>query len=311
MMMRRVLIVGGLVTVLAAATIAPALADDLSDYLVEADDAIYSGRRVMGTTWDGVESIGVIRVQHHAGMTLVGSDSDYVVIGGGRMYSGGADEAAVSFVRNSHIDPGGRYTVVPGDATDYLGRSARIIDVMEGPLVRMRLIVDDSTAAPVSTEVYGADGSVFRYTSMIDFSVSADPASHVVEGRDYEMMLPLENEGTSDAIAGYQLVDIYDAPNGSDQSFFSDGLFSFSLFTANGWTDWAAMSDDEIPYRIDGDSYLRIVRPASVWVMWNGPGVSMALVGDLPPDHIEQVLAELPRPSTRAWFKRIWFRLFG
>ncbi len=311
MMMRRVLVIGGLVTVLAVATIAPALADDLSDYLVEADGAIYSGRRVMGTVWDGVESIGMVHVQHHAGMTLVGTDPDYAVIGGGRMYSGGADEAAVSFVRNAHIDPGDRYTVVPGDATDYMGRSARIINVMEGSRIRVRLIVDDSTAAPVATEVYGEDGNVFRYTSMVDFSVSADPATHAVEGKDFETMLPIESGDLSDAVAGYQLVDMYDAPNGSSQSFFSDGLFSFSLFTTSGWTDWSALSKNEIPYEVDGASYVRIIQPASVWVMWNSPGASMALVGDLPPDHIEQVLAELPKPSTRAWFKRIWFRLFG
>jgi len=311
MMLRRILVVGGLVTVLAATTIAPALADDLSDYLVQADDAIYSGRRVMGTIWDGVESVGVIEIQHHAGMTFIGADPGYAMIGEGRMHLGGSDESAVSFVRNTHADTEGRYAMAQGEATDYLGRGARVIDVMESGRLRMRMVVDDSTAAAVATEVYGRDGKVFRYSSMIEFSVSADPAMRPVDGRDYRMMLPLDEADVPTEVAGYRLTDVYSGPNESHQSFFSDGLFSFSLFTTNGWTNWAAMSDEETPYDLDGFSYLRVVQPSSVWVMWNGPGTSLALVGDLPPDHIDQVLAELPKPSTRAWFKRIWFRLFG
>jgi hypothetical protein len=45
--------------------------------------------------------------------------------------------------------------------------------------------------------------------------------------------------------------------------------------------------------------------------MWNSPDTTLALVGDLPPDHIEQVLAELPKPGIRIWFRRIWARFFG
>jgi hypothetical protein len=305
------LVAGGLAAVLAASSVGPAFADDLSDYLVDADDAIYSGRRITGTIWDGIESIGIVDIQHHDGVTFIGSESDYSTVGEGRMYLGGADEAAISFARKPHADVEVRYTVVPGLPTDYLGRPARIIDVMEGSMLRMRMVVDDSTAAPVATEVYGADGGVFRYSSMVEFSVSADPEMRSLDGRDYQMMLPLEDVDLPAEAAGYRLVDVYGGPHGSRQAFYSDGLFSFSVFTSHGWTDWRAMSDDEAPYDVDGSSYLRVVAPSGVWVLWNSPDTGLALVGDLPPDHIEQVLAELPRPGNRVWFKRIWFRFFG
>lgn len=310
-MIRRMLVAGGLAVVFASWAVGPALADDLSDYLANADDAIYSGRRVMETTWDGVESVGMIAIQHHAGMTFVGSDPAYVTVGEGRMHLGGSDEAAVSFVRNPQVGVEGRYTVVPGEETDYLGRSARIIDVMEGDMLRMRMVVDESTAAPVATQVYGADESVFRYSSMVEFSVSADPTMRSVDGTDYQMMLPLEEEDPTGDVAGYRLVDVYVGPHESRQSFYSDGLFSFSVFTADGWTDWSATTDDEIPYDVGGSSYLRVIGPSSVWVLWNSADTTLALVGDLPPDHIEQVLAELPRPANRAWFRRAWALLFG
>jgi len=265
----------------------------------------------MGTIWDGVESVGMIDIQHYSGMTFAGSEPDYTTIGEGRLHLGGSDEAAMSFLRDPHVGVQGRYVAVPGDSTLYLGRPARIIDVMEGAVLRMRMVIDEATAAPVSSEVYGPNQEVFHYSSMVEFSVSADPAMGSIDGRDYEMMLPLDAADLPDDLAGYRLVDVYGGPRESRQAFYSDGLFSFSVFAAEGRTDWQSTTDDETRYVVDGSSYWRVVDPSSVWVMWNSPDAALALVGDLPPDHIEQVLAELPRPGTRIWFKRIWARLFG
>jgi len=39
--------------------------------------------------------------------------------------------------------------------------------------------------------------------------------------------------------------------------------------------------------------------------------MAVALVGDLPPDHLEEVLAFLPRPGMDGWMQRLWNRLFG
>jgi len=310
--LRRILVVGGLAVSLAMWTAWPATAtDDLSDYLTNAGDAVYSGRRVTGTVWDGVEAVGMIEIRHHDGMTYVGSGSHFTAIGAGRLHPGGVGEAAVSFAGESHPDLGARYTVEPGEKTVYLGRPARVVDVMEGPLLRMRMVVDDATSAPVATEVYGPDGDVFRYATMVEFSVSAGADAPPVESDDDEMMVPLTSNNFPSEISGYQLIDVYGGPHDTHQAFYSDGLFSFSVFAEHGWTDWHASTDDEFPYVVDGASYLRVVGPSSVWVMWNTRDASLALVGDLPPDHIEQVLERFPRPSRRAWYKAFWFRVFG
>ena len=313
MIVRRTLVAGGLAVVLAASTVVPAFADDLSDYLANAENAVYSGRRVTGTIWDGVERVGMVEIQHHDGTTFVESSSGVASIGDGSVHIGGSDEAAVSFARDPHSEVEGRYTVVPGEATVYLGRPAKVIDVMEGSLRRMRLVVDDATAAPVATEIYGPDGEVFRYSTMLDFSVSvpAESATQAAGTPDTETMEPLKTDGFPDEASGYHLVDVYDGPDGSHQAFYSDGLFSFSLFVDHGWTDWHAVSDDELPYLVGDAPYLRVIGPASVWVLWNSRDMSLALVGDLPPDHIEQVLEQFPRPARRAWYKAIWFRVFG
>ncbi|MEN8235878.1 MAG: hypothetical protein ABFR89_13260, partial [Actinomycetota bacterium] len=289
----------------------PSWADDLGDYLAEADEAIYSGRRFVGTTWDGIVSAGIVEVQHHGGVAMVGSGSAYATVGDGRLFRSGPEEDGYSFVRRSIPDLAGRYTTIHGDAAEHLGRASHVLDILEAGELRMRVVVDDSTSAPVVTEVYASDGSVFRSSSMLEFSVSVDSGMSESEGHEYRMMVPLDELDFPLEAAGYELIDAYAAPRAAYQAFYTDGLFSFSLFVTRGQADWHATVDDVYPYPVGDHTYLRVVQPATVWVLWNAPGEAMALVGDLPPDHVEQVLAGLPRPGTENWAKRIWHRIFG
>ena len=186
-----------------------------------------------------------------------------------------------------------------------------MLEVTESGFLRMRMIVDESSSAPVATEVYSDDGTVFRYSSMVEFSVSVDPEMATTDKRVYEMMLPVEQAGLPVNAAGYQLVDVYAGPQGAHQAFYTDGLFSFSVFTTKGRVDWEGVIEDDLPYPVGGHSYVRVINPASLWVLWNAPGMAVALVGDLPPDHLEEVLAFLPRPGMDGWIQRMWNRLFG
>jgi hypothetical protein len=311
MIVRRFLVVGGLAAVFVVGTAGSAFADDLTDYLEDARDAIYSGQRLVGTSWDGIQSIGIFEIQHHGGMTNVASGSSSATIGAGRMHLGGIDEAAVSFVRQTEPDLDGRYVVAHGEGTEHLGRSASIVEVVEAGFVRMRMVVDDSTAAPVQTEVYDSNGDLFRYSSMTEFSVRVDRAMAEVDDREYRMMLPLGATDLPSDLAGYRLIDVYAAPHEGRQSFYTDGLFSFSVFTTRGRADWAKTANNERSYTSGGYNYLRVVSPTSITVMWNAPTTAIALVGDLPPDHLDEVLDELPPPGIDNWMKRMWRKLFG
>ncbi len=311
MIIRRILTIGGLVVVFTIAAVGPALADDLADYLTDAGEAVYSGRRVVGTTWDGFESVGIVEIQHFGGVATVGSGSSYATIGDGRMHLAGPNEAALSFIGGRELDLAVRYAVSFGGATEHLGRRAHVLEVTEAGFLRMRMIVDESTSAPVATEVYAGDGTVFRYSSMVEFAVSVDPEMAMTDEQPYEMMLPVEQAGLPVDAAGYQLVDVYAGPQGAHQACYTDGLFSVSVFTTKGRVNWEAVIEDELPYTVDGHSYLRVINPASLWVLWNAPGTTVALVGDLPPDHLEEVLADLPRPGRHGWMQRMWNRLFG
>ena len=109
--------------------------------------------------------------------------------------------------------------------------------------------------------------------------------------------------------AGYQRADAYHAGDGV-QAFYTDGLFSFSVFEAKRGSTPDDF-DDATKFQVDGEDYRRIVRASTVWVYWAAPDRSYVLVGDLPPDHLEQVLQALPEPGDRGLFVRIWRRLFG
>ena len=311
MIIRRILTIGGFVVVFTMAVVGPALADDLADYLADASEAVYSGHRVVGTTWDGFESVGMVEIQHLGGMTTVGSGSSYARIGDGRMHVAGPTGTALSFVGAIRPDLAARYAVSSRGATEYLGRRAHVLEVTELGFLRMRMIVDESSSAPVATEVYSDDGTVFRYSSMVEFSVSVDSEMATTDKRVYEMMLPVEQAGLPVNAAGYQLVDVYAGPQGAHQAFYTDGLFSFSVFTTKGRVDWEGVIEDDLPYPVGGHTYVRVINPTSLWVLWNAPGMAVALVGDLPPDHLEEVLAFLPRPGMDGWMQRLWNRLFG
>jgi len=189
MIVRRALTVGGIVAAFAIASVGPALADDLADYLA-----------------------GLVDVQHLGGMATVGSGSSNATVGEGRMRLNGPNEAALSFIGVTKFDLDARYSVSSGAMTEHLGRPAHILEVVEAGFLRMKMIVDNSTSAAVATEVYAGDGTVFRYSSMIEFSVSVDPEMAMTDEHPYEMMLPVDQVGLPIDAAGYQLVDVYAGP---------------------------------------------------------------------------------------------------
>jgi hypothetical protein len=307
----RLVILGSLAAALVAAEIVPAHADDdLTDYLEEADAATYSGRRLVGTTWDGIEAMGVMEVQHTDGLTMVGPSSDFTMVGHGRFRTGSSG-VAIDYDTLSQATLDQIYSLNRGATLRRAGRTVHELDIFEGPRLRMTMTVDSATGAPLEIQVYDGDGSLFRYSTMVEFQPTINEMAEYVDDGDYAMMSPLAEPDLPQQIWRYQLVDAYAAPGDAEQGFYSDGLFRHSLFAIPGRIDPNSLTDDGAEWTVDGYGYVRVVTPDEVWVLWNAPDVTYALVGDLPPDHLTAVLADLPRPGQRNWFARVWERLFG
>lgn len=281
----------------AAVTAAPGVAGDLGEYLEKAADADYAGRRVVVSTWDGGTEAEVVEVEHAGGMMMIADSEADVIIGGGKVAVDGADGVALSAWSVQNAD--GKYAT--GDIADVtrLGRSARSVTVYEGDTVRARIVFDLATWAPLATEIYDGDGSLFRLASFTEF----DPAPQRVfiamkehEGDSFDVVAQAASSSLPAEAGGYDLLDSYMGSDGVAQGFYGDGLFSFSVFViASG------AAQPELPDAADmtlaGERYLVLVEPSEVWVSWQRGTAGYVLVGDLPPDHLERVLAALPTPK--------------
>jgi hypothetical protein len=306
----RLAILGTLIVAATTLTASPALADGLNEYLEEADEAVYSGRQFVSTHWDGVQAMDMVDVRHFGGMAMVGSGPAYTMIGQGKVNPVGSPDTALAYVPIARAPVIHAYDIAGGELSTRFGRTTKTIDIVENGVVRMRMVIDTATAATLGTEVFDADGNLFRVSNMVEFSPSAAGMEDYEDDGEYKMMLPLDEAGVPDGAGRYRLIDAYAAPAEAEHGFYTDGLFRFSLFAFDGRHDVTDF-DNGHAWAVDGFEYVTLIKPAALWVLWKAPDQTFVLVGDLPPDHLEEVMADLPRPGQRNWFVRAWRRMFG
>ena len=303
---RRVITVVAAGVAVAATLAVPAFAaDTLEEYLSEAGDAEYAGRRIVMTSWDGDSEVGVYDVTHTSEVTVIGDNQAQV--SGGKLT---ADDVAVAVAAWSRSSLADRYAIVETGAVERLGRTARALEVYEDDLLRATIIFDGTTGAPLLTQIFDATGETYRYSAMLDFDDRPELVYRdiVAKGRDYQLMLPVPELPST--LAGYVRTDAYRAADDWIHTFYADGLFSFSVFETAGSITPAGFGD-AVEFEAAGGTYDVLVRPTEVWVTWQTARATMVLVGDLPPDHLEEVLDTLPEPDRAGFFKRLWRNIFG
>lgn len=310
--MKRWLTLGAVGLVMAVIAI-PASAEDsnLSDLLEQGMKADFAGSGVvMASAW-GQSTAATYEVSRVGGMAAISG-------GSGASMSKGSETAAM---RNGEwygfsVDAWRDWTLSDryrlGDPQPVLriGRPATEVWIHEGSVRRVRLVVDDATSVPLVTEVYDGSGEVYRTAVLLELG---DPVvdSDMPDMHDMDEMKSIDPPATLPAsVAGYQRADAYAGPDSMAQVFYSDGLFSFSVFE---WDRGLRPDGFDAAAEVDhgGHRYLTRVTPTEVWVHWNAPDRGYLLVGDLPPDHLDDVLAELPEPGERGWLIRLWRWLFG
>ncbi len=305
----RLLLVAALTSLLVSTLASPAAAaDTLEDYLAEAEEAEYEGRRLVMTSWEDTTEIGVYDVTHTGDVTLLGDGQTQV--SSGKVAAG--DAGGVAVLGWSPATLADRYRVVEVGEVERLGRSAQAIEVYEGDRIRASIVFDDVTGAPLLTQMFDGAGDVFRYSAMLEFDDQPNLVYRemATTGRDYDVLVPAGESQLPAAVSGYSRTDTYGGADDWLQSFYSDGLFSFSVFEAEGSVTLNQFGDAGT-FEADGVEYALLVRPTEVWVTWRSGGTTFVLVGDLPPDHLEDVLERLPSPDRPNFLKRLWRGLFG
>lgn len=287
--------------------------DSLEDLLENTGEGEFRGVGVVMCTWGRDSAAATYEVERSRGMSMVhGPDRDLMLSGSLVAVGSGAEWYALEVAEWSSWALSDRYTLGQPKPTTRLGRAATQVVILEDGRPRARLVIDDESTIPLVTEILDGEGRVFRMASLVEFAVGPGP-EHREMPDEYRHRTVMESATAASRLprdtAGYRLVDAYEAPGGT-QSYYSDGLFSFSVFEARrGQTP--AEFERATRFGIDGAVYRRVVTPTNVWVHWNSPDNSYVLVGDLPPDHLIAVLRTLPEPGDPALFVRLWRRLFG
>jgi hypothetical protein len=312
--MRRRLVTLMLAVGVVVAVPAVAGADEpLERYLVDGAAAEFAGSGVVMCEWGGGMAAVSYSVVRSGGMTMVEGTGGHVMVSAPMMAVRSDSEwrsLEVDGAASWALSP--RYSMGEVQATTRLGRSAHTLSIMEGGLTRARLIIDAETGVALHTEVYDGDGRVFRTASLTEFVPGPidypDRPSMVGEQR---MIPSIDAVGSLPASAGgYRQVDTYGGPAGSVQGFFTDGLFSFSVFESKRMELPAAFAEAS-DFVVGGHSYRRIVTASHVWLGWSDADRTYILVGDLPPDHLEAALADMPEPGEPNVLVKMWRRLFG
>ncbi len=290
-----------------------AAADDLDDYLVRAAEADYGGRRIIVTIWEGKSHAGIADIEHSGGMTMIVGESGDMMVGAGKLAGGG--DAGIAITEWHAADNPDRYVLGEPERVTRIGRPALAVTILEGDLVRAKIYLDEETWAPLATEIFDGQGDTFRLAAFTDFDAHPGRVHRAMrEPEEYDVATSVDASsmpgGMPHEVAGYSRVDVYDAGDAVRQGFYTDGLFSFSLFETDGAIDDADFEEAE-ELVVDDESYALIVDPAEIWVRWQNAGTSYVLVGNLPPDHLEDVLTGLPEPRNRGLLSRLWSDIFG
>ncbi len=302
-------------TLVLAVVVLPATsagAAELDELLEQNREAAYSAEQAIScSTPDGVRD-AVVRISQSGGeITVASSVGDDVEVksgDGGWTLSRHGGVVSSTSVEGKEADVDPLYVVEDLGDLVALGRDATAYLLVRDGVVRAELVFDDGTGAMVATTTFTDDGETYCQRRFISFDPT-DPgliAFEIAEVEELEIA-PLVDSSLPEEIVGFERLDLYEDLLGFRFAYYSDGFFSFAVFE----TPTTVRLDEGGTVDLAGFRYGRSFSPGQATYAWEATSGGMALVGDLPPDLHEEVLAALPRPDTPNFFRRIWRTLFG
>lgn len=313
MIVRRTLLMVATATLVATSIASPGHTKELNDILDDARYSTYTASRLVVSVWEGQTQVAREFVEHSNGVEKVRRDAGWSIAGNGRAVTMGVEPSGVTFLTKSNGSPlpSSKYTIRESGAGIHMSRLCHIVEVMEGEIHRATFILDQRTGAILVAEMFDGEGELFRRTTLSNFRAYRTHEAPIHESTvPVEVVLPESAFLLPATAAGYRLVEAFSAPGGSEQGYYTDGLFSFSLFILDRET---VVSGFEGAMQLELDSGVYDIAPTAnaVRVHWVDGSNQYVLVGDLPPDHLADVLSELSWPETRGVWARWWSRLFG
>ncbi|HSK07673.1 MAG TPA: hypothetical protein VK990_09155 [Acidimicrobiia bacterium] len=306
--MRRLVVFVLALVLLPAATASGAELDELLD---ESRDASYRAEQVITcSTPDGVRD-AVIELSQAGGEMHVGAPAapDVEVAAGSGGWALVREGSVVSSatVQGAADAPQPRYSVDDGVDTEYLGREATRYEMAGDGVVRAELIFDVEIGALLRLVTFNGDGTIYCERRFLTF----DPEAAAPSGQDSVALTESAVGGVEsdlpETLAGFDRLDVYQDDEGFVFAYYSDGFFSFAVFQIPS----VLTIDTGFPVTLADRVYTRSFSPGQVTYAWETRTGAMAMVGDLPPDMHEEVLAGLPAPQDPGLLRRLWRSLFG
>lgn len=303
-----------LVSLVAVLVVVPgtaAFAAELDELLEQGQEASYSAEQIIScSTPDGVRD-ALVRIEQVGGeLQLTSSVSgDVEVTAGAGGWTITSDEGLLAQATVDRGDPADDelYVVEEEGAVEYLGRVAMAYLLVRDGEPRAELTIDDETGVVVKAVTLTLDNDVYcerRFVSLDTEVPELDKKSGDSAGAPPTLV---ETSSLPERVSGFDLLDQYEDESGVRFAYYSDGFFSFALFE----TPSAVAVPEATPVELESGDYLRVFTAGQVTYVWETRDSGMALVGDLPPDLHQAVLAEMPRPEDPGLFRRWWRALFG
>jgi len=239
---------------------------------------------------------------------------DYQVVGRGfERVTTGAGEADAHWSAGAHhraprpgaawqLDITGHHRIAGRRATEISARDA------EGR-VRARFYVDAAHDQLLGREVLDPDGRVARSVRFVKIVTgSLTPAVPGVPSDGSERAPRSVDDVSGGYVApavvgrGYRLLGRYEHDDGVVQLYYSDGLFSLSVFEQPGAVDWSALPRGESAH-IGGLRARAFTTAVGTVVVWGDRDLVLTAVGDGPRDAVIGVVARLSgSPDQSDWF---------
>lgn len=286
-------------------------AGELDDVLADARTSTYTASRLVVSLWGGQTQVSRQLVIHTDDMEIVRTDSSWSMTGYGKAVSMGDEPSGIAFLSRQPNVLASRYTVVERGAVRHMSRPGRMVDIMEGDVLRASLLIDKRSGALLIQDLFSSDGSLYRRTTLTDFRMyrtyqaPMDPTEVPTEivMPEHAYLLPV-------SVAGYARAGTFGVTGGSEHGYYTDGLFEFSLFILDGNTAVPGL-EEAMAFVVESGVYQIVPTAQEVRIHWSNGSNTFVLVGDLPPDHLANVLNELPSPATPNIIARWLKRFFG
>ena len=288
----------------------PAVADDAIEWIERSHEAVFDSAQVVTCQTPDGQVDGVFEVSGTGLGVQAGQGEEQRVYGANGVFSTTDSAQAIGVPTDGNESPGSGYSSIEVASERFDGRRTKAFNLFRDEVLRATVVFDFATGALLSMSTFNGDGSEYCAVETTTFRqpIGLFEQSVPVEADSELERIDADPVVAPSTVAGFVRLDTYRWRESGSASFYSDGLFSFTLVSAP--TTFALSDSDASDVEFDGGSYRRLFEPGRSTYVWESEMGGMSLVGDLPLDLQEAVLAELAPAERPGLLMRLWRRLF-